>query len=384
MSSLGYEIDFLPVGDGEKSGDAIALRYGTEEDGYTIHVVDGGTLASGEELVKHINKYYGEPGYVDHVVCTHPDGDHASGLRIVLDEFQVGTLWMNRPWLYVNELLPRVEDKRITAASLEKQLREAYPYIDELEKLATAKGIDIEEAFQGDQIGAFTVFSPTYDFYLALLCESTKTPESKEADLIDNAFTAIDQGIKAAWDWIMESWSEESLREDGVTSAENETSIVQMADFAGRRVLLNGDAGLRALNAAADYWEKDHWGAPKLRFMQVPHHGSRRNIAPSVLNRWLGDILEEGETRDVTAFVSASGKSDKHPRQAVVNAFTRRGARVHGTKGEAKRHSHNMPDRAGWSASTPIPFRQEVEPYTDEVTGAVLPADKYTTKSSLA
>jgi hypothetical protein len=27
-NEIGYEIDFLPVGEGEKSGDAIALRWG--------------------------------------------------------------------------------------------------------------------------------------------------------------------------------------------------------------------------------------------------------------------------------------------------------------------------------------------------------------------
>jgi glyoxylase-like metal-dependent hydrolase (beta-lactamase superfamily II) len=46
----------------------------------------------GDALVEHINKYYDAPTFVDHVVCTHPDADHASGLRKVLDGFQVGRL----------------------------------------------------------------------------------------------------------------------------------------------------------------------------------------------------------------------------------------------------------------------------------------------------
>ncbi len=29
MGQIGYEIDFLPVGNGERSGDAIAIRLGT-------------------------------------------------------------------------------------------------------------------------------------------------------------------------------------------------------------------------------------------------------------------------------------------------------------------------------------------------------------------
>jgi hypothetical protein len=53
MAGLGYEIDFLPVGNGDKSGDAIAVRYG-EPGNYKVMVVDGGTKESGQALVAHI------------------------------------------------------------------------------------------------------------------------------------------------------------------------------------------------------------------------------------------------------------------------------------------------------------------------------------------
>jgi hypothetical protein len=46
---VSYEVDFLAVGEGERSGDAIALRYGIDGD-YTIHVVDGGDEAAGRAL----------------------------------------------------------------------------------------------------------------------------------------------------------------------------------------------------------------------------------------------------------------------------------------------------------------------------------------------
>ncbi len=42
MSAEGYEIDFLPVGNSERSGDAIAVRYGTPGN-YKVMVYDGGT-----------------------------------------------------------------------------------------------------------------------------------------------------------------------------------------------------------------------------------------------------------------------------------------------------------------------------------------------------
>ncbi|MFV0482358.1 MAG: MBL fold metallo-hydrolase [Campylobacteraceae bacterium] len=92
---MSYEIEFLPVGNGDSSGDAILVRY-KENEKYVIMVIDGGTQESGEAIVNHIKEYY-ETDYVDYVVNTHPDQDHASGLSVVLDKLQVGELWIHRP-----------------------------------------------------------------------------------------------------------------------------------------------------------------------------------------------------------------------------------------------------------------------------------------------
>ena len=44
---MNCEIEFLPVGDGCKAGDAIVVRYG-EANSYEIMVIDGGNLDSGK------------------------------------------------------------------------------------------------------------------------------------------------------------------------------------------------------------------------------------------------------------------------------------------------------------------------------------------------
>ena len=54
--------------------------------------------------------------------------------------------------------------------------------------------------------------------------------------------------------------------------------------------------------------------------MQIPHHGSRRNINPALIKVFSPTI----------AWVSAEG-TNKHPRRAVVNAFKNGGAIVHST-----------------------------------------------------
>jgi glyoxylase-like metal-dependent hydrolase (beta-lactamase superfamily II) len=98
-----FEIDFLDV-DSEKSGDAIPLRYKINDQTY-IHVTDGGFQDTGDKLIEHINKYYDSPSYIDHVIVSHPDGDHAGGLRKLFEEYRIGQLWMLRPWLFSDELI---------------------------------------------------------------------------------------------------------------------------------------------------------------------------------------------------------------------------------------------------------------------------------------
>jgi glyoxylase-like metal-dependent hydrolase (beta-lactamase superfamily II) len=79
------EVEFLAVGDGTRPGDAIIVRYG-DPNHYGLMVVDGGTANCGESLVAHLKKHFGQFVALEHVVLTHSDADHASGLREVLRE----------------------------------------------------------------------------------------------------------------------------------------------------------------------------------------------------------------------------------------------------------------------------------------------------------
>jgi beta-lactamase superfamily II metal-dependent hydrolase len=347
---MNYEIEFLPVGNGEKSGDAILVRYG-EEGNYKIMVVDGGGKESGQALVEHIQKYY-NTSYVDYVVNTHPDQDHASGLSVVLEELEVGELWIHRPWEYTSNILEHFKDGRITEKSLKERLEKAFKYAFSLEELAKEKSIKILEPYEGARIGKFTVLSPNINWYLyELIPEFNKTPEAKPAN---ESFT---DSLTTLASKILESLDYETLKEDGQTSADNESSVILYTNFNGDGILLTGDAGVRALNKAYNYHPQL---ADNLKFVQVPHHGSRRNVSPSILNKILGD---KGQSENKTAFISASKESTKHPRPIVVNAFIRRGCKVCSTEGNTIRHKYNMPNREGWSAVTPLKFKEDVEEY---------------------
>lgn len=354
-----YEIDFLPVGDGEKSGDAIAMRYSDGSE-WRVMVYDGGTKSSGAALVEHIRSHYGT-SHVHYLVNSHPDQDHASGLLTVMENLTVGELWIHRPWLYVKDVIKHFEDDRITEESLANRFKEKMPHVWALEELAIKKDIPIYEPYQGSEIGCFKVLSPSKSWYLhTLLPEFGKTPEKVrivEESLVSKAIDAI----KKAIDFVKEEWGVESLREDVKTSADNESSAVLYANIDGCGVFFCGDSGVRALEHAADYADTQFMNLPEAKFYQVPHHGGRHNVSTSTLNRIVGEILDEGTKPKKTAFVSVAKDAGNHPKKVVTNAFIRRGANVVQTKGKIICSHHGTPAREGWTTAAKVDFSNEVE-----------------------
>lgn len=366
---MAYEIDIIgiPATESTEDADAIAVRWCEEPKGmylnsYKVMVYDGGFQAHGKALVEHIKKFYfdGRTGVIDAVVVSHPDQDHASGVKEILNTFRVEKLYMNRPWLYVNELYSKVDDGRITPSSLEYRLREKYKYIAELEELANEKGIPIEEAFQGKIIAKkWIILSPTKEFYKQLIVESPKTPlqESRSDGFVSKVALKMRNAL--------ESWGHETLRENVETTPDNEMSVVLHGFLDNQGVLFTGDAGIRALKIAMDYADKINMTLKyNLSFIQIPHHGSRHNISPSILDRLIGPKVDEGRYTGELAFASVAENSD-HPLKMVVNAFIRRGVKVFKTRGCGLCKHNNMENRQGWYPCSEERFESNVEDWDD-------------------
>ena len=64
---------------------------------------------------------------------------------------------------------------------------------------------------------------------------------------------------------------------------------MQLGQVEGRTLLLTGDVGPVGLNEAADYAQALGLLAPP-NFVQVPHHGSRKNVTPA-------DVCSESSLR---------------------------------------------------------------------------------------
>ena len=368
--TMNYEIEFHPVGDATKAGDAISVRCGLNGN-YEVLVVDGGTSDSGKNLVEHIKRFYGENTVIAHAISSHPDSDHASGLREVLRTFEVKNLWVHGLWTHAAELLPYYEDKRLTADGLAKKLREAYPVVEELIELANAQGTSIREPFQGAVIGPFVVMSPTRYAYTRLVPQFRKGPAPDIDALKAERFwlgerpqpNILAQLIEKAASWIDETWDIELLREGAVTAAENETSTVLYGSLGSHSVLLTADAGVNALVWTCDYANQLGIDLSALTLVQVPHHGSRSNVTPSVLDRLLGPKQGIAAPAKRSAIVSCPKDDEKHPRKMVVNAFRRRGAPVHKTQGAYFRHFDGIPMRANEVAAVPFDWFTRVEDY---------------------
>ena len=331
MTITGFEIDFLPVGEKSSSGDAIFFRY-REGSGFKIILIDGGYRESAVTILNHMHEYY-DTSHIDHIICSHPHDDHIGGLEEIIEKCSVGKLWINDPLDYVNrsDLAKESDTDGFSKEHADK--------VEELKKIAEENDTLIDKPLQGCKIGPLIVASPSKEFYE----DQVKNQRGARASLSE-----IVRGLVQAL------WDKDYLREHPVTSVCNESSTVLFGDFVESRILLTADAGVEALSKAYEYLRDEcNFESGSLTFIQVPHHGSRRNVNVEILNKLLGGKEPQGNKRG-SSFVSVAKDSKTHPREAVTNAFLTRGYPCHVTKGKSKRDSSNMPDRKGWIASKPL------------------------------
>ena len=348
------ELDILAVGQGEKSGDAIAYRFGdfsSPQNQYVV-VIDGGSKESGAKLVELIKEHY-STSYVDLIISTHPDSDHTSGLRIVMDELTVGKLWMHLPWNHSERIRDLFHDGRITDESLKERMRKSYRYAYELEQMAIENNVDIEEPFAGTnfQNGVIKVLGPTEEYYEELLVNSAKSPTVKEDPVFESLGRTFTTLRSKVLNWVEETFEIELLDDSGETSAENNSSVVSLLEFDGRKILFTGDAGIPALENVINYANDNYIDISKVDLKQVPHHGSHRNISPSIIDSISTDL----------AIVSAASKAEKHPSYKVTNAYLRRDTKVFTTEGQNMNYNHNCPLRSGYTTAQHYPFKTQVQ-----------------------
>jgi hypothetical protein len=208
-----------------------------------------------------------------------------------------------------------------------------------------------------DSSGQLVVAGPSLAYYESLLPFFRGTPEPKVVlPPLERAFEAM----RAVVAKVAETWGFETLSDDVATSAENNSSVILLFLCDGQSLLFTSDAGIPALTQAADILAASGLDPRSFNFIQVPHHGSKHNVGPTILNRLVGP-KQSADVRLKVAVVSVAKEgAPDHPAKKVTNAFRRRGAYVFTTQGGKLLHGLNHPDR-GWPTQTPVPFYTEVE-----------------------
>lgn len=329
-----HEIDFLRVGAEEKSGDAIALRF-PYQGRWVVVIIDGGFVDVGAELVEHVQRWYGTR-HVDLVISTHPDGDHINGLTPVLEGLDVDELFVH---------LPRQHRSDVSDWPAEA--------VDDLVQVAHRRGVTITEPFTDETRfgGILTIAGPTVEYYESLL-DAARLGAVQAAAASRGLGAAVAVAVRKLASQAVEYLPIETLTDLGETSESNNSSVITLLTMDGRRLLLTGDAGIPALTNAADYMDTHPSVVLPLKHFQAPHHGSRHNVGPTMLDRLLGPVtsLTRGH-----GSVSASDKAPKHPSPKVANALLRRGYLTYSTEKNGVRFHNDMPNRPGWTPLSPLP-----------------------------
>lgn len=303
-----YLIRFCQVGTESKGGDAIIIRLFDEKDNETLLLIDGGYKETGNAVINFIKKNC-TTTKIKIMFNTHPDRDHISGLKTILesDEVTVENLILNRPWRDAKFTKEMFEDKRITDNSLIKRLKDAFCLAEDIEGIAKKKGVKIYPQFRDEsgKLELLNVLGPSKELYKKGLLASDKTPksyiESGLGTYTPVEYTEVDYEEGEEIEWY----------NDEETAEINQTSLIMALHLGDTKVLFTGDAGKVAIKEALRFY-KSIGGNPKdFTIVQLPHHGSRKNIDPEIIN--------EFGNPDYIISCPPDGEAEGHPSRRLIN-----------------------------------------------------------------
>jgi beta-lactamase superfamily II metal-dependent hydrolase len=319
MNYEGLEIDMLNLGD----ADSILVTRWTNSEPTRI-LIDGGNRSDGEKVLDFLRGLGVK--YLDHIVCSHPHDDHAAGLIEIINSNKIdfGHAWMHLPSLHCNFAALQSAISVTSTNNVKRILKDSLQTNVDLEIAIRVRYKPISEPFQGNQIGFLTVCGPTISFYEQQLAQFSDLEKLHE---LEDALTAYEHrtyreenqqlGLGSFLGLSQPTYlaAEDIGLGEAPTEPENETSTILGFVQDSKTCLLTADAGTEALNEVRKvYALQDLW------WMQIPHHGSRRNVNEDLINYF----------KPTTAYVSAAGNT-KHPRRKVVNAFKDVGTSVYST-----------------------------------------------------
>ena len=312
MNYTGLEIDTLSLGD----ADCIVVTQWRNGLYYRL-LVDGGCASDADTVLDWLVA----KGFTlfDAALCTHLHNDHAAGMVKIVRDPRI-TFW--RAYMHDIRQHASIDDLR-RAARNDDDLKQALELTEELQAAFVSRGLTPVEPFTGPLAGMLdiSILGPSRSFYKEILAEalpalpvfSSFVPATAPANSLYGALFNSPPAPNSLSAMLGMHLSQNSSLEDKPkTQVFNESSVILGIREAGRRALLTGDAGCRALAAVGPEWDG-------LDYLDVPHHGSRGNLCAEDIGRF----------RPTYAFVSARGNG--HPDDAVVSALCKAGSKVAST-----------------------------------------------------
>lgn len=365
QNQQGCEVFFLRIGqhseDSSQSGDAIVLtmgnRFSKNRNDYKIIVVDGAFAEDAKTIKEHLGVIGARNGsgqlQIDLMISSHCDQDHVSGLIALAedDEVEIKDLW--------------IHDCNGFGSNVQCSVEQA----ENLVEIAKQRDIPMQEPFSNSGLSydpegidaCIEILGPSREHYEHLMSSAEKGYERGKGKNA-HSIGSISAGLYGRAISVLENiFNQELLRDpnsDDTSNSNNSSTVLLLKFSPGSEsealVLLTADAGVGALERAAPGLRKHGWHANRnSKFIQVPHHGSRRNVGPSILDAILGE--KDINCERGTCCVSAHKNDESHPKRQVLNAFARRG--YDHLSNEDRHICHRIgdtPNMMGWEPVSPV------------------------------
>jgi len=337
-----FRIELLPA----RHGDCLLLSYGDAARPHRV-LIDGGPIGAYGALSARLAALPEDQRELELLVITHVDGDHIEGCLKLLNHPELATfrdIWFNG-WPHIAQELkePSPAPRRAPSDEADSHQRSA---MQGTEISVRIDGRQWNAAFEGAPVFVpamgplpvrelpgglrLTLLSPTLDKLVKLRTAWSRALERAEVDPANEAalrarldgraaYRASGARLRPTPDQMMSSAALALGPMDDAVA--NGSSIAVIAEYAGRRLALLGDAHAPTLATTLGRMAAAT-GAATLRLdaVKLAHHGSAANLSPELLGR-----IECG-----TWLVSTDGSLFQHPDDEAIHAVVRHvpGARL--------------------------------------------------------
>jgi len=301
---MDFVIDFLNVG----SADAITVWI--KDNGKDcVLFIDGGKTDDGKVVINHYNSFI-----APHVknplliaINSHPHADHINGLVEVVEHFksEIRFAIYNDPIKYISPSR-KAEIEKYYKENKDPDINHLYDLFDKVEQLNTMcvkygiSKLNASSNLNNNYGNLFKIFSPSEEYYkekvnfftdvnVLLKEDYTKKPDGDVNEIFEGLIPC------------------KVVDEKNDVSPENLTStVIQLTDSNNHNYLLTADAGVDSFESA----EKNGFKFENYLLVQLPHHGSRRNVNTNWLSKFNPNF-----------YVASADGSKKHPRKAVISCI---------------------------------------------------------------